>query len=260
MDERGLSEIEERNWRQIEDLNQRGGRMLSVVDLLLAGTVDLDLAAYVCWQMSRGVSIITAANPGGAGKTTVMAAFLGFITPGTKIITVSESSILDPANSIHKKPECLLVHEIGAGHYYGYIWGRDVLRYFKMIEPGRSIVSNLHADTLDELKYVLNNELHVPNDLLGKVDLIMFIAMHRGRSYFDVKRRVSTVYQSFNGKHELIFQHELTVDKFTCHKPEVLEDAHIKQLRSFLEELLKKRQFEYMTVRKLFLEFYKRWC
>lgn len=256
MDEREISIIEDNNWRQIEDLNQRGGRMLSIVDLLLAGTVDLDLAAYVCFQMSKGASILTAANPGGAGKTTVMAAFLGFLPPGTRLVTVSNSSILDPANPVHKKPECLLVHEIGSGHYYGYIWGRDVAKYFRMIEPGRSIASNLHADTLDELKTVLIDELDVPGEVLGRVDLLMFIAMQRGRSFFDVKRRVATVYQSFNGKHELIFEHDPISDRFVCLKPELIGEG-VKKIRSFLEDLMKKRQFEFMSVRKAFFEFYK---
>lgn len=257
MDNRILDELEEYNWRQIEDLNQRGGRMLSVVDLLLAGTVDLDLAACVCNLINKGASILTAANPGGAGKTTVMAAFLGFIPPGTKIVTVSDNSVLDPKNPIHKKPECLLVHEIGSGHYYGYIWGRDVLKYFGLIENGRSIASNLHADTLDELKYVLCDELDVPSELLGKVDLIMFIAINRGRSYFDVRRRIATVYKSVNGKHELIFEHDHTSDKFACYKPELIADERVKKIRLFLEELTRKRIFEYTAVRKAFLEFHK---
>ena len=257
MDNQVLDKLEEYNWRQIEDLNQRGGRMLSVVDLLLAGTIDLDLAAYCCHLMSKGASILTAANPGGAGKTTVMAAFLGFIPPGTKIVTVSDSSILDPKHPAHKKPEYLLVHEIGSGHYYGYIWGRDVLRYFSLIEEGRSVASNLHADTLEEMKYVLCDELDVPDRLLGKVDLIMFIAMHRGRSYFDIRRRVSTVYQSFNSKHELIFEHDPASDKFACFKPELLADTRVQKIRSFLEELMKRRVFEHTSVRKSFVEFYK---
>lgn len=256
MHEQNLAELEDYNWRQIEDLNQRGGRMLSAVDLLLAGTVDIDLAAYVCCQMSKGMSILTAANPGGAGKTTVMAAFLGFIPPGTRIVTISDKSVLDSKHPIHRKPEYLMAHEIGSGYYYGYIWGRDVTRYFSLIEPGVSVASNLHADTMDELKDVLVGELGVTEELIGKVDLIMFIAMTRGRSFFDVARRVAMVYQSFNGRHELIFSHDPGSDKFACHKPQILKDATVVAMRTFLEDLMKRRQFEYTSVRRAFLEFY----
>ena len=34
--------------------NQRGGRMLSMIDLISAGTVDLDLAAYLTAMMRKG--------------------------------------------------------------------------------------------------------------------------------------------------------------------------------------------------------------
>ena len=36
------------NLREINSLNQRGGRMLSVVDLIEAGTLDVPAAAYLC--------------------------------------------------------------------------------------------------------------------------------------------------------------------------------------------------------------------
>ena len=56
--------------RAIDDCNQRGGRMLSLVDLIDAGTVDLPLAAYLAATMRSGASLLVGARPGGAGKTT----------------------------------------------------------------------------------------------------------------------------------------------------------------------------------------------
>ena len=47
--------------------NQRGGRMLSLVDLLDAGTVDLPLAAYLAAAMRAGASLLVGANPRGRG-------------------------------------------------------------------------------------------------------------------------------------------------------------------------------------------------
>ena len=58
--------------RALDDCNQRGGRMLSLVDLIAAGTVDLPLAAYLAAAMRSGASLLLGARPGGAGKTTVM--------------------------------------------------------------------------------------------------------------------------------------------------------------------------------------------
>ena len=41
---------------EIERCNQRGGRMLSVVDLIDAGTMDLEMAAYLLDAVSSGSS------------------------------------------------------------------------------------------------------------------------------------------------------------------------------------------------------------
>ena len=57
-------DIEEHNHRQIEMLNQRGGRTLSIVDLLLAGTISVEMAAYAMRAMKRGASLLTGARPG----------------------------------------------------------------------------------------------------------------------------------------------------------------------------------------------------
>ncbi|MCK5526789.1 MAG: hypothetical protein KAJ05_06545, partial [Candidatus Latescibacteria bacterium] len=69
--------------RVLDDCNQRGGRMLSLVDLITAGTVDLPLAAYLSAAMRSGASLLVGARPGGAGKTTVMCALLNFLPDDT---------------------------------------------------------------------------------------------------------------------------------------------------------------------------------
>jgi len=245
--------VESENWRQIEDLNQRGGRMLSVIDLICAGTIDLDIAAYVCEKMTRGASILTAAKPGGAGKTTIMAAFLGFIPPGARIVTVSDSSALNPENLYGQNPLYLMAHEIGSGSYYGYIWSEDVKRYFSLIEPGRSIASNLHADTLEELLSVMNN-LEVPEKLIGRIDLIIFISV-LGRSFMNVKRRVAAIYEAVDGKHRLVFKHNPASDTFECLTQNPFS-SRAKKLRGFINEMVKQRNFEYHSLRKKFVEFY----
>jgi hypothetical protein len=44
--------VEGHNHRQIEQLNQRGGRMLSIVDLIQAGTISVEMAAYAMRAMA----------------------------------------------------------------------------------------------------------------------------------------------------------------------------------------------------------------
>ena len=58
--------------------------MLSIVDLIQAGTMSVKMAAYAMRAMHQGASLLTAARPGGAGKTTLMAAILNFLPPGCR--------------------------------------------------------------------------------------------------------------------------------------------------------------------------------
>jgi len=87
-------DVETHNRRQIEQLNQRGGRMLSIVDLILAGTISVEMSAYAMRAIHRGASLLTGARPGGAGKTTLMAALLSFLPPGVPIVTVDRSRVI----------------------------------------------------------------------------------------------------------------------------------------------------------------------
>jgi type IV secretory pathway ATPase VirB11/archaellum biosynthesis ATPase len=80
--------------REIKALNQRGGRMLSVVDLLDAGTLDLRLAAYLMRVIGGGASILACAGPGGTGKTTLMAALLCFLPSNGRIQVVEKAEPL----------------------------------------------------------------------------------------------------------------------------------------------------------------------
>lgn len=180
------------NIAEVDRLNQRGGRMLSLVDLVRAGTLDAPCAAWLATRMAEGASVLTAAQPGGAGKTTIMAALLGFLSPGVRIETVSDASVLDGEPD---GPTCYLVHEIGSGPYYAYLWDDDVTRFLDKAGDGRSsVASNLHADTMEELTGSLVGQLDVPRDTLANVDLILFIRMRRGMG--GVRRWVNEVWVS----------------------------------------------------------------
>lgn len=110
-------DIEHHNHRQIERLNQHGGRTLTIVDLIRAGTLSAPMAAYAFRAMARGASLMTGARPGGAGKTTLMAAILHLLPPGVRVVTIESADRIAAAAT---GPSCHLVHEIGDGHWYGY--------------------------------------------------------------------------------------------------------------------------------------------
>jgi hypothetical protein len=182
--------------REIERCNQRGGRMLSLVDLLDAGSVDLSLAAYLAAAMREGASLLVGARPGGAGKTAVMCALLNFLPDQTAIRPVADPAILMKGlRDAEPGKTCYLGHEIGAGYYYAYVWGEQARTFFQLAANGHTIASNLHADTLPQTVRQLCAENGVPRAHLDAVTLKVYLAMVRGRGW-SVHRWVSRVYES----------------------------------------------------------------
>lgn len=165
------------NLLQIQRLNQRGGQTLSIVDLIQAGTLDADVAGFLLYTVAHGASFLTAARPGNAGKSTVLANLLGFLPPGTRI--VAPDSLPNPAEPDDDPGRiCVLAHEIGSGPYYGYIWGAQVHAFLALARSGYTIASCMHADTLDELTRVLAGPpLGVPPAHLAGLDLILFMRL-----------------------------------------------------------------------------------
>ncbi len=174
---------ERNNIRAIERLNQRGGRMLSLVDLLKAGTMDAELASEMVFIVSHGGSFVTAAGPGGTGKTTLMGALLAFLAPGTEIVTIADHKVLallDSPNPKHR--QCLLAHELGSGPYMGYLWGEAVAGYFACLGPNRSLSTNLHAVRYKEVKGILTgSELAVAPADFARLDLLAFMTREEGK-------------------------------------------------------------------------------
>ncbi len=165
------------NLREIDALNQRGGRMLSVVDLLERGTIDAGIAAYCIVAVYHGASFLCCALPGGAGKTTLMGALLGLVPSPEMVMSITSASDIP---SIRKdleptKRNCLVVHEIGKGSWFGYLWGAAVLEYIALKQLGTRLASNIHADTLDQVERQLVS-FGGTKDAIAAFDLVLFIS------------------------------------------------------------------------------------
>ncbi len=163
--------------------------MLSVVDLIEDGTLDVPCAGYLLAEVQRGASFLCAAGPGGVGKTTLMACLLSFLPPGERIVTVTDpDELAAPAG-----PECYLCHEIGPGHWYGYLWGKRAARYLALVRQGR-LAASLHADSVAELTdQLLGPEVGAAPSDLARVDLLLFMVRAGGR------RRLAAVFEADPG-------------------------------------------------------------
>ena len=189
----------------INDCNQRGGRMLSLVDLIEAGTVDLELAAYLAAMMRGGASLLVGASPGGAGKTAVMCALLNFLPHDAVIRPVTGRAVLESAHTRDDPGQtCYLAHEIGAGSYYAYVWGEQARAFLRLRQRGHIIASNLHADTLQETYQQLCDEVGARTEDVRRVELKVYLGVRRSGPW-SMHRWVSRVYECADSSDRLLW-------------------------------------------------------
>lgn len=236
----------------IDRCNQRGGRMLSLVDLVAAGSIDLPAAAYLAAAMRSGASLLVGARPGGAGKTAVMCALINFLPNRTSIRAVSSPYVLEDARRNDRPGEmCYLAHEIGAGSYYAYVWGPEARAFFQLADHGHIIASNLHADTVEETRDQLCRENGIPQAHVDAVTLKVYLNA-RGRGW-DVQRWVSHIYES-DGEDQLLWT-GAQGEAFIRHTPSrIVTTADESEHASFLQDLLRKRVRHIEQVRAALLE------
>jgi hypothetical protein len=217
---------------EIEKCNQRGGRMLSVTDLIDAGTISVLQASFFMHAISKGASFIVGAKPGGAGKTTVMCALLNFLPLNTDIVHTENREFI--RNAKGKKTFCFLCHEIGAGPYCCYLWGEQLTDLFMMKERGHIIVSNLHADTYDAAKRQICEENPVPEQMFNNIDLFVFI------NVAGIRRNISAVHIKTGTKHTLFNEKEIRPTELQPYI-RLIENAvnkRIRLIRDFRKEVV----------------------
>lgn len=264
-----MKETEATNWRQIEDLNQRGGRCLSLVDLIRARTIPLEMAAVGAFAVSRGVSLLTAAEHGGTGKTTLLSALLMFMPPSEPIVTTSSPRVVSEVRDLPaNQPVWVLAHEIGSGSWFGYIWGRTVTAWFDLLKGRRRLASCLHADTYPQLREILlSAPLNVAEAQLARVGLILFMRAFDGA--VRPRRRTTSVWLGDGTEHRRIAGYDAASDGFELEGDapawaaalagaaglSVAEAASgLDAVRSFLENLVAVGPDDILEIRRLFIE------
>jgi hypothetical protein len=180
---------------EIGRCNQRGGRTLSIVDLLEAETMPRDIGAYCIAAVSAGHSILVGASSGGAGKTTVMGALLTSVPRHLRLEAATPEAMAH-ATGLRR---CRVCHEVGPGPFYAYLWGEPLRTWFRLAEDGAMLASNLHADTMDEVRQQVVRMNAVSADRLRRIGFVLFLSVRRAAR--GVVREVSEVYES-DGVHD----------------------------------------------------------
>ena len=178
--------------------------MLSVFDLIEAGTLDLDLAAYLMARISRGASFMVGARPGGAGKTTVMCALLNLAPVDVDLTAATAEAVWTASHDDSSVRRCYVCHEIGSGPYFAYLWAADLRAYCALSERGHMLATNLHADDIDETRCQVCGENGVPLAHFNAFELLVFLRVKGG--FYSRRRIVDKVYASDGAApHTLVF-------------------------------------------------------
>lgn len=170
----------------------RSDDRLTLLDLVRNNTLDLTLASLLWLMVERKASVVAAAGPQLAGKTTLLSAVLDFMPPEYEgVLTTGSSekfSFLD-----HKEPSAtyILVPEL-SDHTPAYLWGDNVRTLFDALGRGYSMAATIHADTPEQVIDMLSDApVLVPGHLLHHAQFVVNLSL----SYGDrgMERRVGLV-------------------------------------------------------------------
>lgn len=209
--------------------------MLSVFDLLEADTLDLDLAAYLMARISTGASFMVGASPGAAGKTTVMCALLNFVPIEVTLTAATAEAIRNATKANQAQRTCYICHEIGAGHYFAYLWGQDLVDYCSLAAHGHILATNLHADDIAEAEDQVCRINKVPREDFNRFALLIFMRIETGASR--TRRWINKVYSSDGqSEHKLIF--DASSNAKTPLEPEntLVSPAYLNACRNFMRD------------------------
>lgn len=172
----------------------RVNEKLSILDVVNSGVVDFKLAGLLWLLMEQRASVLVAAGPNFAGKSTVLQALLDFLPPWIQQVPLHGYAEDFKFSSYHKPDNTYLVAEEISNHSYEYLWGYQVVKAFELLDKGYALGSTIHARNVREVAYVLHGMLNVPLPMISRLGAVVTLQVTRGRSYYDEPiRGVDTV-------------------------------------------------------------------
>jgi hypothetical protein len=143
--------------------------------------------------MGQRASVLVAAGPSFAGKTTTLNVMLDFLPPSVNQITLNGS---DEDFGFLKDAEASRTYMIAEefSEYMDYVWGEAAQRAFQLLTEGYGLGGTIHARTAKEALLVLHEYLEVPVEALSGLGAVVMIRATPGRLYGSQPvRRVESV-------------------------------------------------------------------
>ncbi|MBS3060428.1 MAG: CpaF family protein [DPANN group archaeon] len=192
----------------------------SIIDLILAGTLSVDLAAFL-WMAVEGqrnypLNILVIGGTG-SGKTTTLNNLLAFVPVEERIITIEDVRELSLPNrpnvvrmegssgraavtmndllinALRMRPDRLVIGEVRS---------TEAQTLFSAMNVGHSAVGTVHANSPAESMARLSNyPMNVPKSALPLVDLI--IVQQKIKTNVGLKRRITGVVEVSKSESEL---------------------------------------------------------
>jgi type IV secretory pathway ATPase VirB11/archaellum biosynthesis ATPase len=150
--------------------------LMSLDDLIAAGTLSTELAALLKTLMGYRASIVVAAGPSNAGKTTLLTALLDHLPdPTTRIYVRGCYEPFDFLAENEPATSALLINEISP-HLPIYLWGPGVRRIFEAAKSGYQLAATAHATSVEDFVYSLTNyPLRIPSEHVRTIDLLVLL-------------------------------------------------------------------------------------
>ena len=245
---------------QIYDMQQRGGRMLSIIDLIQSGTISVELAAHLTTLIIKGITISSGSLVGGTGKTTLLASLLAFLPQERNLVTVTHSNLNTLLNKSNEfKNTTFLCHEISPAHYYSYLWGKDLKSYFDLKMKSNNLAFTIHADSPDEVyPQIVNDESKLNREDFFKIDVLIFIKTIGDN--FQGSRKVTFLFEKDYNTCKHVLTYKYNNNKFIkLNDSPLLDkklDSYKQKIKNLLENLIRNNIHKIENVRNEFLSLF----
>ncbi len=245
---------------------------LTPIDLMRFGTMNAEMIAYF-WMLVENKMNFMVIGETASGKTTTLNALMMFIPPDSKVVSIEDTReiALMHENWIAEVTKVGFAGEEGIEMYdllraalrqrpeyiiVGEVRGREALTLFQAMSTGHATYATLHAGSVSQLIYRLENEpLNVPRIMIQFLDsvVVQTLWIHKGVR----KRRAIDVSEIFGvdptSKEMLVnplFRWNPYDDSFVqesdSKKLEKIANLSGKEVYEVIEEL--KRRAEYLRL------------
>ncbi|MGC9133011.1 MAG: type II/IV secretion system ATPase subunit [Nanopusillaceae archaeon] len=226
------------------------------IDLLLYGTVDFNMLAYLWTLVEEGKSILVSGGTA-TGKTSFLNAISLFIKPEKKIISIEDTAelrlphpnwlqeVARPGYGPNRYGEVTMFDLLKAALrqrpdyiIVGEVRGEEAYILFQAMATGHAGLGTIHAESFEALiDRLLSPPISLPPSLLEVLDSVIFLKRIRYKGKY--VRRVDKIYEimGFNKKKN-------DVDRIISYQWDPRDDSYIVKNSYVLKKIAEIRNWD----------------